>query len=289
MKRPKLSREEIEQYRDLRFRRVPGLRLKQVEDVLDFVNGVGFCFAFAARNSELPCAWHAACGMRNPVLPRHIQHDETIGLIWSAKDDLPAAKKLYYGKAIKRRPTFISLDFFPYFYSLAGLSGEPEAYVAQYLRGELSPVARRIMDALSEKAPMVTAELKIASGFAHPRKRYQFDQGMAELQAKFHVVKIGEFYDPFTFLWDLVSNRFVDEIEIASTIEAEAARICILKKYLENLLVSNRHQIQKLFGWAADAIQAALDRLEMENNIYRVEVNGEKGDWYCWRPGQSDH
>lgn len=284
----RLDREEIERYRDLRFRRLPRLRLQQVEDVLDFVNDVGFCFAFAAKNSELPCAWHAACGTRDPVLPRHIQHDETVGLIWNAKDDLPAAKKLYYGKAIKKRPTFISLEFFPYFYSLMGLPGQPEAYVAQYLRGELSPVAKRIMDALGEKTPMVTAELKIASGLAHPRKRYQFDRGMAELQAKFHVVKIGEFYDPFTFLWDLVSNRFSTEIDSARAIDAERARQRILKKYFENLLVSNPSQIYKLFGWSTDAIRASLDLLEAENQIHRVEVTKEKGEWYCWQVSEPD-
>lgn len=277
------SREEIEAYRDQRFRRLPRLRLQQVEDVLDFVNDVGFCFAFAARNSELPCAWHAACGRRNPVLPRHIQHDETIGLIWSAKDDLPAAKKLYYGKAIKKRPSFISLEFFPYFYSLMGLGGQPEAYVAQYLRGELSPVAKRIMDALYEKSPMVTAELKIAAGLAHPRKRYQFDRGMAELQAKFHVVKIGEFYDPFTFLWDLVRNRFATEIESTHGLDLETARSQILLKYFENLLVANPFQIHKLFGWTTTPIQTALAQLQSEDLIVRVEVTGEKGEWYARR------
>ena len=90
-----------------------------------------------------------------------------------------------------------------------------EDYVADYMCGQLSSEAKRIMDALLERSPLVTADIKIAAGMAHPNKRAAFDKAMAELQSKMYLVKIGEFYDPFTFLWDLVERRFEDEIQTA--------------------------------------------------------------------------
>lgn len=276
----KFTIEEIENLRDIRFRRTPGLRLRTIAEVLEFVNDVGFCFAFAAKNSELPCAWHAACGQRHPVLPEQIQHDETIGLIWNAKDELPAAKQLYYGKVLKKRPVFISLQYFPYFYALSGAKGRPDAYIAQYHRGELGPAARHIMAALLQQSPMITADLKLASGYSNPKRRYEFDRGMAELQAKFHVVKIGEFYEPFTFLWELVVKRFPDEVELASTIPVEEAQYRILKKYFENLIVSNTESMRRLLGWSNTEINSILHRLLAEGFIqHPVQLEGKNNTW----------
>ena len=141
-----LSLEAVELLRDIRFRRTKKLQVRNEIQALDFINDVGFCFAFTAKNSELPCLWHAATGQRNPTYPHHTHHDPFISLVWNAKDTLVAERKIYYGKALKKRPTMISLNFFPYFYALMNRKENSESYLAEYLRGELSPTAKKIMD-----------------------------------------------------------------------------------------------------------------------------------------------
>jgi len=274
-----ISWEKIESSRDTRYRRQKRLQVTTESQVLDFINDVGFCFAFAAKNSELPCLWHAVCGERNPVMPEHIQHDWSIGMVWHAKDSLPAQKKVYYGKAIKNRPAFIALEYFPFFYRLSDAYKGHEVYVAQYMRGELSPAAKRIMDALSEQSPQITRELKQSSGYTNPQKRYQFDRAMAELQMKMFIVKIAETYDPFMFVWDLVERRFSEETAIAKTIKAEDARSNILRKYFQNVFVSNPNGIQRLFGWGQAEINAALDKLKKRDEIHDILIDGEKKPW----------
>ncbi len=271
----KLSWEKIEDLRDVRYRRTKTQQVTDAEGALQFINDTGFCFAFAAKNSELPCLWHAVCGERAPRLPEHIQHDWSIGLVWRFKDILPAQKKIYYGKALKRRPTMISLDYFPYFYRVKREKSGAASYLAQYMRGFLSPAAKKIMDSLSEMAPQVTRELKQASGFSDPKKRYEFDRAMAELQMEMYVVKIGEFYDPFMFLWDLVVRRFEGSIKKAESLSLERARRHILEKYFENVLVSRSINIQRLFGWETPDINAALDVLCDRGTIREVVINGE--------------
>ena len=274
-----ISWEKIESLRDIRYRRLKRLQVTTESKALDFINDVGFCFVFAAKNSELPCLWHAVCGERNPVMPEHIQHDWSIGMVWQTKDSLPAQKKVYYGKAIKNRPAFISLEFFPFFYRLSDAYDGHEFYVAQYMRGELSPAAKRIMDALSEQSPQITRELKQSSGYTNPQKRYQFDRAIAELQMKMFVVKIAETYDPFMFVWDLVERRFSEETAIAKTIKAEDARKTILRKYFENVIVSNSIRIQRLFGWGQAEINSALADLREQNEIHDIFIDGEKKSW----------
>ena len=243
-----LTREKIELLRDNTFRRTTKLQVRSIKEALDFVNSVGFCFAFRARNSELPCLWHAACGERKPVYPLHSHHDPYIGLVWEAKDVLPAAKKIYYGKALKNRPSMISLDYLPYFYKLLNNEGKEDAYLRKYISGNLSSEAKKIMDALSENSPMVTADLKLASGMANPQKRTAFDRAMAELQMNMFVTKIAEFYDPFTFLWDLFTNRYPDEIKISGRINKKQARKAILQKYFTIIYISHPDEIKRLFG-----------------------------------------
>jgi hypothetical protein len=269
--------EEIEILRDRTYHRTRQLQVRTMKQVLDFVDEVGFCFAFTAKNSELPCLWHAACGEREPVYPEHTHSDPYIGLVWEAKDILPAEKKIYYGKALKNRPTIISLEYFPYFYALTGRGSSPDAFLAEYMRGEISPDAKRIMEALQENSPQVTADLKLSSRFAHPKKRYAFDRAMAELQMKMHVVKIGEFYDPFTFLWELVTKRFEPEVEKAKAISQEKAREEILAKYFQSRLVSEPLSIQRLFGWERGVIDFALAELVQQGCLRAdVSIEGDK-------------
>jgi len=267
--------------RDETFRRTSKLQIRSIAEALDFVNNVGFCFAFKARNSELPCLWHAACGERNPAYPLHTHHDPYIGLVWQAKDILPAGKKIYYGKALKNRPSMISLDYLPFFYRLLDNEGKQDAYLRKYMSGNLSQEAKKIMDALTENSPMVTADLKLASGMARPGKRAAFDRAMAELQMNMFVTKIAEFYEPFTFLWDLFTNRYPDEIKIAGQITKKQARTDILQKYFTINLISHPNEIKRLFGWPKGDIDAVLRHLLDKGSILEdIKIKNEKFTFY---------
>lgn len=277
----KLTWDDIENLRDQTFHRTPALQLKTMDDAEHFVNQSGFCFAFKMQNSELPCMWHAAAGEREPQYPKHVQHDPYIGLVWNAKDELAAEKKVYYGKALKKRPTFISLEFFPAFYLLQKRRNGAEDHVVDYMRGSLSAAAKKIMDALLEHSPMVTADLKMASTMAHPNKRAEFDKAMAELQSKMYIVKIAEFYDPFTFLWDLVERRFENEILISHKMSEKQTREKILQRYFDNVWVSNPLLIKRLLGWESQEIENTLNALISKNIIVDdVHIENEKKLFY---------
>lgn len=275
--------EEVEKLRDRNYFRTPLLQVKSMDDALDFVNKTGFCFAFKANNSELPCLWHAAAGERKPVYPKHVQHDPYIGLVWQAKDDLAHSKKIYYGKALKNRPSMISLDFFPYFYRLSRTSMEPDAYLADYMAGNLSSQAKRIMDAMTEIAPQVTSDLKMAAGFSNPKNRPAFDKAMAELQMKMYIAKIGEFYDPFTFLWDLVDRRFESELENVKELSRQQAIEKILKQYFKTVYVAKAIDIERMFKLPKFEITAALEKLLNEGFIQKdFVIEDKKGQFYAY-------
>ncbi len=274
------TREQIEALRDIRFRRTKQLQVRTENQALEFINDVGFCFAFKSHNSELPCLGHAASGERSPK-PSSSHDDPVLSFVWNLKDSLPEKKALYYGKALKKRPTMISLEYFPYFYVLSGNNGKSNCYLDQYKHGELSESAKNIIEALLANSPQLTRDLKIASGLSSPGQRREFDQAMAELQMKMHVVKIAEIYEPFSFVWETVLKRFPKEISLAKRISTEKAREKILIKYFENLIVSNTANIDRMFGWGKDVIEKCLSSL-VEKKIISpdVRIEREKGKWY---------
>jgi hypothetical protein len=278
-----LTREQIESYRDRTYCRTRALQVRSIPAALKFVNRVGFCFAFTAQRSELPCLWHAACGERQPVYPEHTHSDPYIGLVWEAKDVLPAQRKIYYGKALKNRPSMISLTYLPFFYRLVAGQAGPDRYLRDYMRGVLSPAAKRIMEALLDRSPQVTSELKLSSGYAHPRKRTEFDRAMAELQMSLQVCKIAEFYDPFSFLWDLVSLRYLEQIDAARGVTDGEARRRILEKYFEIVGVSEQAAIVRLFQWEPGATTGTLQEMRREGVLVPVLFRGEKKEQLGWQ------
>src|SRR6187200_1656812 len=147
--RPKaLARVELERSRDRAFRRVRTRRIRSERDALAFVNEVGICSTFYRFPEGLACLWEAVVGRARPRWPRRSHHDAGIGLTWRLKDDLPSARRVYYGKVLKGRPMLVALDVFPAFYALARGRQRARDYVVEYEAGRLSHSARRLMDAL---------------------------------------------------------------------------------------------------------------------------------------------
>jgi len=280
--------EDIERWRDRLHRRMPSRAVTTKRQALAFVNEVGFCFAFKSENSELPCLWHAACGMRDPVMPEHTHHDPAISFVWEMKNVLPAEGKIYYGKLLKRRPMMVSLEYLPFFYVLSHRTGLKNEYQKEFLKGRLSATARDIMDALGDSSPQTTKGLKLATGNHARHSRLHFDRAIAELQEKMFIVKVAELDDPFTFVWAPLREAFPDQIRKARRIAPEAARARILERYFRNQFVSSVPAIERLFRWERQSIFQTLGRLVREGIITTgFKVEGKDHRYYGLTEGRA--
>jgi hypothetical protein len=278
-----LHPEALEELRDINYHRTRRLRVETIDEALGFVNQNGLVFAFKSKKSELPCLWHAACGERDPVMPLHTHHDPPLGLVWRAKDELAVGKKIYYGKALKKTPTMISLSLFPAFYATKGYRKTDDLY-SPFRRGDMSLSARRILDVIVDSPPITTKHLKVASGHGASDRRYQFDRAMAELQERLLVVKIAENNDPFTFIWGRLDRWLTDQVEISRSISPRQARTIVLEKYFAAVVASTASRIQRLFRWESGEIGETLSDLEGEKLISdRVRVEGQPEKWYMHR------
>jgi hypothetical protein len=198
------------------------------------------------------------------------------------KQVLPAEGKIYYGRVFRKRPTMISMEFFPAFYALSERTGTRDDYLRDFRKHQLSETGKQIMDELRSSSPQVTRSLKLALGLSRGNGDRDFDKAMAELQAKFYIVKVAEHYDPFTFEWNTVDRTYAREVRIAKRMQPEKARKTILTKYFENQMVSSVRSIQLLFGWKRQTIYETMGQLMKEGIIAGgITVDGRDGKYYC--------
>lgn len=257
--------EMVEAHRDHTFRRIPSRRVTGEQSALAFINETGFCAAFTA-GLGVPCLREAIEGRREPKLPEHIQHDRAIMMTWNLKDALPARKAVYYGKVIAGRPSFIALEYLPAFLRLRITPG---GYRKLYERGALSHCAKLVMDALTRRGAAETKALKLSSGYAQPNKRAEFDRAMKELQEKFLALKIEERYDPFTYVWGTVEDRWGEALRAARALSSAEAAYQIVRRYFEIAAYGNDRAIARVLGIEPNLIERALRRLERERAIRR--------------------
>jgi len=255
----------LEAHRDRTFRRLPSRRVTGEESALGFIEETGFCAAFTP-GLGVPCLREAIEGRREPKLPEHIQHDRAIIMTWNLKDALPARKAVYYGKVIAGRPSFIALELLPAFLRLRVAPG---GYRKLYERGALSHCAKLVMDSLTRRGAAETKALKLSSGYAQPNKRADFDRAMKELQEKFLALKVEERYDPFTYVWDTVENRWSEALRAARALGPGEAAYRIVRRYFEIAAYGNDRAIARILTIEPALIDRALRRLERERAVRR--------------------
>src|SRR6266704_6648223 len=128
-------------------------RVRNAEGLVTMVDAFGFAFAFTLRAGDAPI----------PACFDHLSTNDTDrkwGWMWPWKDELPEAKKLYYGVLLARKPTFVSMKLLPTFYATFGRAGEADDHMDDVRAGRLSDIARRIIEYLAQNGETQTKRMR---------------------------------------------------------------------------------------------------------------------------------
>jgi len=231
-----------------------------------FIDAVGFCLLFATtRKIELPSLFEAVKGRRDA----HIEEwDHDSDLVWGWKNDLPATRRAYYGKAMTGKPIFISLAMLPNVIALVA----PENLNKEYERGRISQASKRVYDTLSAIGPTPTVALREATGLDNAR----YHRALDELQRAMVILPVGATLERGAWpsqIFDLVSRWFPRQFERAQKIDANAACRAVVRRYVETVIVSQVSMIARVFVLPRNQIATAVDAL-----ITR-RVLSKKDDW----------
>ncbi len=275
----KISQDYLEKLRDQTFRRTKALSVKTEKDSISFIESVGFCFAFKSESSELPSVWYAVKGERKPDSPSQVNQDQEVAFTWSLKDILPQKKVAFYGKFLKKQPTFISLEYIPYFFVLNANVGSIDSSWENFVHKHISEAEKRVLDAIMETHPITTIDLRKKIEATGKYIRPVFDKSMSELERKMYIMEIGRMDHPLTSIWDLVVSHFSIINEKVNTLSEDEAREKILEKYFEVQFVSNEKRIQDLFNWQPKDIETALENMKKKNLLVPIALVASRGRW----------
>jgi hypothetical protein len=197
--------EEIELYRDRKWRRENALRVDSAEDVEHMVEELGFCLGLTDARTNLPSVFTAVCGRRDAHLPRNVQKDEEASRAWVLKDEVIARGRVYYAKLLKGKSWFVAPRLIPAFNAIWGV---PKAREERDLSGS----ANKILKVLRNEWEMASADLRAEAGIT---TRPRFNKALDKLQLTMKVVPQEVVYIPrFTYIWTLAEARFPKEMKV---------------------------------------------------------------------------
>src|SRR5262249_34564093 len=117
---------EIEEYRDMHWRREETLRVETALQAESFIERVGFAACLTDSRQPGPSLYIAVCGRRDAVMPHNVQKDPESSHTWVLKDEVVRRSRVYYGKLARGKTMFIAPRIIPHFNAVWGVAKREE-------------------------------------------------------------------------------------------------------------------------------------------------------------------
>lgn len=230
--------EEIEQYRDRKWRREDALKIETGEQAEAMVEDLGFCLGLTDARKPLPSIYIAVCGRRDAHMPRNVQKDPEASAAWVLKDQVVERGRVYYGKLVKGHAMFLAKRMIPVFNTLWGVPKSKE-------KDELSENARKVLRVLRREWEMATSDLRAE---ARIKEKSDLTKAIDELQRKMKVVPQQVLYIPkFTYIWTTSEARFPEEMKMKMSREDAVRELA--RCYLEMCGMTLLGDLSRAFGF----------------------------------------
>src|SRR2546425_7388838 len=242
-------------------------RVRNAEGLVTMVDAFGFCFAFTLRTGDAPipsCFDHLSTN----------SEDRKWGWMWGWKDELPEEKRLYYGKLLVRKPTFVSMKMLPTFYATFGRAGEPDDHLDDVRAGRLSDIARRIIDFLAQNGETQTKRMRAALGISSQEGKVDYAKAIEELQRLMYLARVravGEGREDYNYTYDLFVRRYPETVRAAERLGSAEAIDAILERLIELAGGVTEKQVAKIFDWGEERARSAIARLETRRGLVRSD------------------
>ena len=256
-----LDNDVLQSYRSQTYRLLPGAALASKEDAVAYLDERGFMFFWPIRGVDLPSLWTATAGDR----PVAAEHDDPGHVTWGWKDDLLDKRRWYYGKLLRRKATFVSLEMLPFFYALSPRVAELDDYRLAYEEGKLTREARVVADVLLKHGAQHTIDLRRLAHMSASTSKARFLRALTELQRGLWVLPIGIARAGswrYAFIYELFDRWFPRIYKRARGIHTQEARSHLLLTYINSVGALMVKDVRKLFGWREEEIIKTLSQLE---------------------------
>jgi hypothetical protein len=260
--------EDVEDWRDERWRRSATRRVDSVADAERFIEDVGFAACLTDARRPGPSLYIAVCGRRDAVMPRHVQTDPEASRTWLLKDELVRRGQVYYAKLGSTRTLFLARRMIPHFHAIWGVRRADEQM-------RLSDDARALLRVLRREWEISTGDLRAESGIS---SRVAFTRALDDLQAAMIVVPSAVYYEPrFTYIYTLAVGRFPQALR--RRVRRDEALREIARCFLAGAGMTRRGELARVTGLSrADAgrgnraLVAEGSAVMVGTGVYRMET-----------------
>jgi hypothetical protein len=275
---PTLNLERLKAQRARTFRLLPATRLTTAAQAADFVNERGFVYFWPIKGIVLPTLWVATAGDR----PVPNDHDDPGQVTWDWKDKSLGKKIWYYGKILRRKATFISLEVAPYFYALSENYGSPEEdYLLAYEEGRLTQAAKQVYKALLDKGSLDTISLRKEARLLNAKESV-FNRALEDLQRDFKILPVGIAEAgawKYAFRYDITARHMPELPEKARSIGEAEARQKLVELYFASVGAAQARDVTRLFGWPPELAKRTVARLVqagiLQDGLAHPQMAGE--------------
>src|SRR5436190_13444168 len=240
--------------------------VRTADALVRMVDDLGFCFAFTGESAY-------------PV-PAAFDHLDTRSegrkwdWMWGWKDELAENKRLYYGKLLVKKPTFVSMKMLPIFYATFGRAGDADDHLEDVRAGRLSEIARRVIEFLAVNGETQTKRMRSALGITSQEGKSDYAKAIEELQRLMYVARVravGEGREDYNYTYDLFVHRYPETVRAAERASSADAMAALLARLLVLAGGVTERQVGKLFDWTDDRVTHLVTRLETQNALVRIE------------------
>ena len=240
--------------------------VRTADALVRMVDDLGFCFAFTSESAY--------------PIPAAFDHLDTRSdgrkweWMWGWKDELAEKKRLYYGKLLVKKPTFVSMKMLPIFYATFGRAGDPDDHLEDVRAGRLSEIARRIIEFLAVNGETQTKRMRSALGITSQDGRADYSKAIEEVQRLMYVARVravGEGREDYNYTYDLFVHRYPETVRAAERASSADAMSTLLAHLIGLSGGVTERQVTKLFDWSDDRVAHAARRLEMKKALVRAD------------------
>ncbi|MEJ2011364.1 MAG: crosslink repair DNA glycosylase YcaQ family protein [Anaerolineales bacterium] len=260
-------------YRAQTYSTAPGHGLSSLDDAVRFINARGLATLWPVKGIDLPSLWTAVAGNR-PVADAH---DDPGHITWRWKDQLLDQRRVYYGKLLRGRATFASLELLPYLYAMSPRVADLDDYKLAYDAGHLTHEAKLIGDALLREGPLHTIDLRRLAHQSSDSAKSGFERALTYLQRGLWVVPIGVAEAGawrYAFIYELF-DRWFDQIpSLARPIKVREAREQIVATCLRASGAASEGDLARTLSWPIAEIRKTVQRLAEREAVFADEELG---------------
>ncbi len=217
------------------------------EEFVAFLDQVGVCLWRPDPAADLP----NLADRMEPARP------DAIWDTWFWKDDLHIARRLYYGKLLGGRPTFVSMEMLP---ALIAAQGDVDPHTLRE-QGRISSAALAVYEALCRCRTLAVRDLRREAGLGGASDKAAFEAGLQALSALFQICKVGitgRSRGTYGYIWGLVEEWLPDTLALAARLRPDDAAVTVARRLAQCGAPQRQRIYERWFGWPRDRAEAAV-------------------------------